>query len=92
MSDEQLASLATAAGLSVDWLDANGRPQQVDVDAQRALVEALGYAAQSPQQIAASLAQLNHEQQRRELDPLITHEAHRPLSLASEFAGNTSFA
>lgn len=92
MSDEQLASLATAAGLSVDWLDANGRPQQVNVDAQRALVEALGYAAQSPQQIAASLAQLNHEQQRRELDPLITHEAHRPLSLASEFAGNTSFA
>ncbi len=92
MSDEQLASLSTAAGLSVDWLDANGRPQRVDVDAQRALLEALGYAAQSPQQIAASLAHLEEQQHRRELDPLLTHEMHKPLSLASEFAANTSFS
>jgi 4-alpha-glucanotransferase len=91
MSDEQLASLSSAAGLSVDWLDANGRPQRVSVESQRALVESLGYAAQSPQQIAASLAHLEHEHHSRELPPLLTHELHRPLSLASEFASDTHY-
>lgn len=91
MSDELLARLATAAGFSVDWLDANGRPQRVAVDAQRALLESLGYAAQSPQQIGASLAQLQQQQQRRQLDPLLTHERNRPLSLAAEFSSNTPF-
>lgn len=92
MSDEQLAGLATAAGLSVDWQDANNRPQRVDVDAQRALVEALGYPAQSSQQIAASLAHLQNEHHRRELDPLLTHELHRPLSLVSEFSADTAYS
>ena len=91
MSDEQLASLAGAAGLSVDWVDANGRPQRVAVDAQRALLEALGYAAQSPQQISASLAHLQQEQQSYQLDPLLTHDLHRPLSLASEFSADASY-
>ncbi|MEN0107503.1 MAG: 4-alpha-glucanotransferase, partial [Pseudomonas sp.] len=74
MSDEQLARLATAAGLSVDWVDANGREQRVAVDAQRALLESLGYSAQSPQQIAASLAHLQQQARQRELPPLLTHE------------------
>jgi 4-alpha-glucanotransferase len=29
MSDAQLEILASRAGLSVDWIDANGRPQKV---------------------------------------------------------------
>ena len=36
MSDAQLEILASRAGLAVDWIDANGRPQRVTPDALRA--------------------------------------------------------
>nr|VVH79217.1 hypothetical protein TUEID40_00364 [Pseudomonas aeruginosa] len=58
MSDARLAELAAAVGLQLDWQDANGRPQRVDPEVQRGLLEALGYPAQSPQQIEQSLAAL----------------------------------
>ncbi|MGV8346542.1 hypothetical protein ACV330_30255, partial [Pseudomonas aeruginosa] len=50
--------MAAAVGLQLDWQDANGRPQRVDPEVQRGLLEALGYPAQSPQQIEQSLAAL----------------------------------
>ena len=36
MSDARLAELAAAVGLQLDWQDANGRPQRVDPEVQRA--------------------------------------------------------
>jgi len=45
MSNEQLERLATEAGLSVHWVDANARPQTVSHDVLRKVLEALGYPA-----------------------------------------------
>ena len=72
MSDERLAQLAETAGLSLHWVDANGRAQHVTPDTQRALLEALGFPAQTPQQIAASLAVLRQQQHGASLPPLLT--------------------
>lgn len=83
MSDALLAELAGAAGLVIDWVDANGRPQRVSPEAQRRLLEALGYPAQSPQQLQASLAALRHRPD--------AEEALRPLDLGqpTHLAGHT---
>ncbi|WJN57349.1 4-alpha-glucanotransferase [Pseudomonas sp. SO81] len=74
MSDALLAELADAAGLSVDWQDAHGRPQRVSPEAQRRLLESLGYPAQSPQQIQGSLAELRQRDADPATDPLLTLE------------------
>jgi 4-alpha-glucanotransferase len=74
MSDALLAELADAAGLSVDWQDANGRPQRVSPEAQRRLLESLGFPAQSPQQIEGSLAELRQRHANPATDPLLTLE------------------
>ena len=74
MSDELLAELANAAGLSIDWTDANGRPQQVAVDAQRSLLESLGYPAGNAQQIRESLAEVQQRQAQQSQAPLLTLE------------------
>ena len=60
MSDARLAELSKAAGLSVDWVDADGNAQAVKPEHQRRLLEALGYPAADDEQIEASLAQVQH--------------------------------
>ena len=82
MSDAQLAELANAAGLNIDWVDANDRPQQVTPEAQRRLLESLGYPAQSPQQIQGSLAELQHRLSATGPGPLLTVEQGQRLALA----------
>lgn len=82
MSDAQLASLASAAGLLLDWVDADGRPQRVSPEAQRMLLEALGFAAQSPQQIAGSLAAIEARGRGGGPAALITLDQGQVLSLA----------
>lgn len=91
MSDAQLARLAEKAGLSLHWRDAHDQPRQLDVEVQRALLEALGYAAQSPQQIETSLSALEHPQQQG-LGPLLTLEAGQSLSLAGHASAGAPFA
>ncbi|MBD9484085.1 4-alpha-glucanotransferase [Pseudomonas sp. PDM14] len=91
MSDERLAQLAEAAGLSLHWVDANGRPQYVAPDAQRALLDALGFPAQSPQQVDASLAALHAQQQGSSLPPLLTAEQSQVLPLNGHFAAHSAF-
>ncbi|MHA6493127.1 4-alpha-glucanotransferase [Pseudomonas borbori] len=91
MSDGALAKLAQAAGLSIEWVDADGRQQQVDAHAQGALLEALGYAVQSPQQIADSLAHLQDQERNAALPPLITVDEGHTLSLAEYFQANSPF-
>lgn len=81
MSDALLAELAGAVGISIDWTDANGRPQRVSPEAQRRLLEALGYPAQSPQQIQGSLAELQSNNGAVATAPLLTLELNESIHL-----------
>lgn len=81
MSDQLLAELAQAADLSIDWVDAHGQPQRVSVEAQRALLEALGYPAQSPEQLRASLASLVQQRHVPEEAALLLQDQGQPLAL-----------
>ncbi|MGV8762914.1 hypothetical protein ACV34I_29505, partial [Pseudomonas aeruginosa] len=71
-----------AVGLQPDWQDANGRPQRVDPEVQRGLLEALGYPAQSPQQIEQSLAALDLR-----VDPLRPSVGVLPVELQAHGGG-----
>lgn len=81
MSDRLLAELAGAADLCLDWVDAHGRPQRVTPEAQRRLLEALGYPAQSPEQLRASLGALVHQRQVPEDSALLLQDQGQPLAL-----------
>lgn len=61
MSDEALKRLARAAGLYVDWTDANGRPHEVKPDTLRNVLDALGYPANTQSDIADSQRRVDHE-------------------------------
>jgi 4-alpha-glucanotransferase len=91
MSDTRLALLAQHAGLSIHWTDAHGRPQQVTPEAQRRLVESLGHAAQSRQQIDASLAELQERARTARPPPLVTLDQGTSPSLAMHFEAYAPF-
>jgi 4-alpha-glucanotransferase len=62
MSDDDVKSLhalADAAGVSVDWQDAAGKPQRVSPDVLRNVLNALGIDASSPEAIDRSLDAVN---------------------------------
>jgi 4-alpha-glucanotransferase len=86
MSDAQLEILASRAGLAVDWIDANGRPQKVAPSVLRAVLTGLGHPAGSAQEIDASLLQLQEAQQTTHLPPMITADVGVGLDLARYFA------
>lgn len=69
MSDDALRKLARAAGLYVEWTDANGRPQEVKPDTLRTVLNALGYSTDNDGDIAESQRRLDRES--RALAPLI---------------------
>lgn len=54
MSDDRLRGLAERAGLLPEWNDYRGRPQQVEPDALRAVLNAMGLPAGSDGEIADS--------------------------------------
>ncbi|WP_433771117.1 4-alpha-glucanotransferase [Pseudomonas putida] len=85
MSDAQLEILASRAGLAVDWIDANGRPQRVAPSVLRNVLTGLGHPAGSAQEIDASLVELQQVQQTRHLPPLITADVGIGLNLAHYF-------
>jgi 4-alpha-glucanotransferase len=89
MSDAQLEILASRAGLAVDWIDANGRPQKVAPSVLRNVLIGLGHPASTAQEIDASLLQLQAVQQTRHLPPLITADVGVGLSLAHYFEPHT---
>ena len=91
MSERILARLAQAAGLNVDWTDADGRPQRVAEPALRALLEALGHPAANDRLVADSLAQLEEAQRNAPLPPLLTLEHRQALDLSAHFQANTPF-
>ena len=89
MSNSQLELLASRAGLAVDWIDANGRPQKVAPGVLRAVLAGLGHPASTAQEIDASLLELQHIQQNKKLPPLLTADVGKGLDLAHYFAPET---
>jgi 4-alpha-glucanotransferase len=89
MSDAQLEILASRAGLAVDWIDANGRPQKVGPSVLRAVLTGLGHPAGSAQEIDASLLELQAVQQTHRLPPLLTIDVGAGLDLARYFEPET---
>lgn len=89
MSEANLEILASRAGLAVDWIDANGRPQRVKPEALRAVLKGLGHPADSDAEVDASLLQLERAQQDRQLPPLMTVDSGDSLNLAHYFEPDT---
>lgn len=61
MNDAAVRRLAEAAGILIDWEDADGRAQRVSVDSLRAVLSGLGLDCDSAGQCADSLARLRAE-------------------------------
>lgn len=89
MSEANLEILASRAGLAVDWIDANGRPQRVNPDALRAVLKGLGHPADTDADIDASLLELEQAQQDKHLPPLMTVDSGDGLDLARYFEPDT---
>ena len=89
MSEANLEILASRAGLAVDWIDANGRPQRVTPDALRAVLKGLGHPADTDAEIDASLLELEQQQQDKHLPPLLTIDSGHGLDLARYFEPDT---
>ncbi len=89
MSEAKLEILASRAGLAVDWIDANGRPQHVQPDALRAVLKGLGHPADTDAEIEASLVELEQAQQSKHLPPLLTVDSGASLDLARYFEPDT---
>ncbi len=89
MSDERLRTLAQHAGLAVHWTDANGRPQTVADPVLRKVLAGLGHAANSAEEVDASLEDLNRVRRDTHLPPLLTADHGHPLNLARYFPAHT---
>lgn len=83
MSDRALIELATAAGIQVEWIDAEYRAQQVTPDSLRALLAAMGYAVTDEIQIRESLKQIVDD--RLTIPGLMTGEMGKPIDLPPHF-------
>jgi 4-alpha-glucanotransferase len=91
MSNEQLERLATEVGVSVQWVDANAKPQTVSPDVLRKVLEALGYPADGSEAIDASLTRLNSQRHGASAPPLLTVDEGKNLDLSDWFAPETPF-
>ncbi|HAF90181.1 MAG TPA: 4-alpha-glucanotransferase, partial [Pseudomonas sp.] len=90
MSEHSLHRLAEAAGLSIDWIDADGHHQRVAPEILRAVLAGLGLPAEGDEQIEASLRTLD-EQARQIIPALLTGDQHRPLELGAWFTAGTPY-
>lgn len=84
MSDQALETLALAAGIAIDWVDAFHTRQRVSPQTLRGILLALGYPAGSEAQIRDSLARLEAQD---EMPPLVTAYAGEAFRLPGGGAG-----
>ena len=89
MSDLQLHHLARRAGVAVDWIDANGRAQQVSEANLRRVLGALGHPADDQDSIPSSLAALEEAEDEQHLPPLLTVDIDTALDLSRWFDGGS---
>lgn len=92
MSDERLNRLAEAAGLSIDWVDADGRDQRVTPDVLRAVLNGLGLAANSDDDIECSLEKLHVDDGEADLPPLLTLDQGTALELGRYFEPHARYS
>jgi 4-alpha-glucanotransferase len=92
MSDERLNRLAEAAGLSIDWVDADGRDQRVTPDVLRAVLNGLGLNAESDAEIEHSLEKLEAGDGASSLPPLLTVDQGAALELGQYFEPSTRYS
>lgn len=91
MSNEQLEKLATEAGLSVDWVDANDKPQRVAPEVLSKVLASLGFPADTHEEIDDSLQRLKNEHHQATPPPLLTVDHGTNLDLSAWFAPGTPF-
>ncbi|MCQ4316022.1 4-alpha-glucanotransferase [Stutzerimonas zhaodongensis] len=91
MSDEQLNRLAKAAGLSIDWVDADGRDQRVTPEVLRSVLKGLGLAAENDSDIRSSLEKLNATNGDSSLPPLLTLDQSSALDLSTYFKPSVGY-
>ncbi|HEY0844259.1 MAG TPA: 4-alpha-glucanotransferase [Noviherbaspirillum sp.] len=72
MNDKDIETLATAAGIAVEWTNAFGRPMRVTPDAARAILEQLGFPCASEEQCRDSHARAVSLLDGDMLHPLLT--------------------
>jgi len=89
MSDLHLHYLARRAGVAVDWIDANGRAQQVSEANLRRLLGALGHPADDLESIETSLERLEAAEDEQHLPPLLTVDVDAGLDLSRWFDGGS---
>lgn len=91
MSDERLNRLAKAAGLSIDWVDADGRDQRVAPTTLRAVLSGLGLPAADDSEIEQSLQKIESAQGASSLPPLLTVDHGAALDLSAYFEPRSSY-
>lgn len=91
MSDERLNRLAEAAGLSIDWVDADGRDQRVTSDVLRAVLNGLGLNADNDAEIERSLEKIEAGDSASNLPPLLTLDQGVALELGQYFEPSTRY-
>ncbi len=80
-----LQTLATAAGLQLEWQDAGGRRQMVSDQALRAILDRLGHPSASAKQIADSLAAIAFRTARA--PRFLSVDVGDPIQLATTLSG-----
>lgn len=80
MSDEDVRDLARRAGLSVEWIDATDRSQQVSVGSLRPILGALGLRSGNAAQIRESLDLIERRQASR---TMVTVSVGAPIRMAA---------
>jgi 4-alpha-glucanotransferase len=91
MSDQKLEALAEAAGLAIEWVDADGNSQRVEPDALRTVIDKLGYRAETTAQIEDAIKELRSQDGDNELPPLITTDHGKPVDLSAHFRPDAPF-
>ena len=89
-----LKELAEAAGLLLEWENSDGEPCQLSEQAQRNLLEVLGYSTASESAIEEGLQRLKHlhaPASPAEWPPLLTADCDTPITLPSPLPPGTAF-
>jgi 4-alpha-glucanotransferase len=78
---QRILTLAQAAGLQADWIDAFGHPQTVACSALSRILNAMELPHGSAEAYDSSLRRLGNQSALPSLPPLITAEVERPVAL-----------
>jgi 4-alpha-glucanotransferase len=84
VDDAAVRELASLAGVSNDWVDANGRPQRVAIEPLRAILTALGFPCATDADLKASRARLIGADSLQSTPPLVTGTVGEPIRLTGE--------